>query len=382
MPSFELIPFLLLFSVLFYTGTHLALLIGLSRARPGTASPKTFSVSIIVAARNEERNLPGLLDCLLNQKYPEYEVIIVNDRSTDGTANILRARQSSHSRLKVISLTTQDPVMPAKKHALSEGIRASQGEILLFTDADCLPPPLWISQMVGPFQEEVGVVAGYSPYDASLFGIDSRSIWQRWLFAFISYEELRMSLWAAGSIGIRRPWLCTGRNLAYRRVVWDEVGGFEHIKHSISGDDDLYLQVVGRTTSWQIRYVAASESHVPTKPPETLPEFIHQRTRHFSAGKYFSRILQSFFVMFYCSNLALYLGLVAFAVNPSFIVGLLAFITKFAADLVFIAVGSRSFGVSSPLMISTFMEIAILLYNMIMGPLGLLGSYKWKTELK
>lgn len=381
MPSSELIPILLLFSILFYVGTHLALLIGLGRIR-SQHNTSTPSVSVIVAARNEEQHLPGLLKCLLNQDYSDYEVIIVDDQSTDDTAGIIRSRQSTHSYLKLISLTAPHPSMPAKKNALAEGIRASHGEILLFTDADCLPPPTWISRMIAGFEEEVGLVAGYSPYDPPSFGISARSAWQKWFFSFIRYEEFKMSLWAAGSIGIRRGWLCTGRNLAYRRKVWDEVGGFEHIKHSISGDDDLFLQLVRRRTAWQIRYVASSESHVPTKPSESLPDFIHQRTRHFSAGKYFPPLLQSFFIIFHFSNLVLYTGLVAFFVNPSVTGGLQAFSAKFVTDLVFIVVGSRYFAVSSPLFSSTFMEMAILVYNMIMGPLGLLGSFRWKAELR
>jgi len=381
MPSFELIPVLLSVAIIFYAGTFFALLIGLSRVI-SKHSPTFPFVSVIVAARNEERHLAGLLDCLLSQKYSNYEVIIVDDRSSDKTAEIVRSGQSLNKNLKFISLSSTDTGMPPKKNALTKGIQASGGEILLFTDADCRPSPTWISEMAFGFEEHVGMVAGYSPYDHALFGIERPSALQKYFHAFIRYEELKGALWSAGSIGIRRGWLCTGRNLAYRRKVWDEVSGFERIKHSISGDDDLFLQLVRRTTSWDIRFVAFPASHVPTRPPESLAEFVQQRTRHFSAGRFFTPSLKLFFVLFHGSNFLLYFAFAASFINPVFALGLPLFLSKSVIDLLFLFFGSRQFGIPPPLFSFPLMETALLVYNMIMGPLGVLGSFTWKPEPK
>ncbi|MEX1138937.1 MAG: glycosyltransferase [Bacteroidota bacterium] len=376
-----MIPILLSFPAFFYIATYFALLFGLYRSKSIHTVASPF-ISVIVAARNEERHLPGLLDCLFRQEYSGYEVIIVDDRSSDKTADIVRSRLSQYPHLKLISVTATDPDMPAKKSALTKGIQASKGEVLLFTDADCLPPPTWIKEMSAGFEEKVGVVAGYSPYRPSAFGIKARSLWEKCLFSFIQYEELKISLWAAGSIGIRKAWLCTGRNLAYRRKVWDDIGGFQRIKHSISGDDDLFLQLVQRTTAWQIRYIASTDSHVPTKPPESFSEFVDQRTRHFSAGKFFPASLKLFSVFFYGLNFVLYFGLAASFLSPSFAWGLPLFSIKFAVDMFFIVLGSRQFGISPPFFSFPFMEAAILFYNMIFGLLGVLGTFRWKSELK
>ncbi|MEX2115526.1 MAG: glycosyltransferase [Bacteroidota bacterium] len=381
MPAFELIPVFLSFASILYMGTFIALLIGLSRTVSKHSLATPF-VSIIVAARNEEHHLPGLLDCLLSQAYSNYEVIIVDDRSNDRTAEIVRSRQSAHRHLALISITSTNSDMPPKKSALTKGIHTAKGEILLFTDADCLPPPTWISEMTAGFDVMVGMVAGYSPYHHASFGIEVRSVFQKCFHAFIRYEELKGSLWAAGSIGIGRGWLCTGRNLAYRRKVWDEVSGFEHIKHSVSGDDDLFLQLVQRTTTWGIRYITDPATHVPTKPPETAAEFVQQRTRHFSAGRFFSPSLKMFFVLFHGSNFLLYLGLAASFITPAFAWGLPLFLVKLVVDLIFLIVGSRTFGISPPVLFFPFMEIALLLYNIIMGPLGALGSFTWKLDPK
>jgi cellulose synthase/poly-beta-1,6-N-acetylglucosamine synthase-like glycosyltransferase len=381
MPAFDLIPILLSVATLFYAGTFIALLIGLSHAST-SHSPATPFASIIVAARNEERHLPGLLDCLLSQQYPQYEVVIVDDRSSDSSAEIVRSRQTANNNLKLISVSAVDPGMPPKKNALTKGIQASGGDILLFTDADCLPPPTWISTMIGGFDENTGMVGGYSPYQHGLFGIESRSALLKFFYAFIGYEEFKMALWSAGSIGLRRGWLCTGRNLAYRRRVWDEVLGFQKIKHSVSGDDDLFLQLVQRTTTWGIRSVVSPAAHVPTRPPGTAAEFLQQRKRHFSAGRFFTLPLKLFFILFHGFNLFLYLALAGFFISPSFAWGLPVFLIKSFVDLAFIFLGSGKFGTPPPLFSFPFMELGLLWYNLIVGPLGILGSFTWKPDPK
>ena len=379
MPAFDLIPVLLSIATLFYAGTCIALLIGLSREQ-ASHSPATPFASIIVAARNEELNLSRLLDCLLSQQYPHFEVIIVDDRSSDSSAEIVRSRQRANNNLKLISVSGMETEMPPKKHALTKGIQASKGEILLFTDADCLPPPTWARTMMSGFDQKTGMVAGYSPYQHALFGIEVGSVLQKFFQAFIRYEEFKMALWSAGSIGLGRGWLCTGRNLAYRRMVWDEVQGFDKIKHSVSGDDDLFLQLVHRTTSWDIRYLFSSAAHVPTRPPGTAAEFIQQRKRHFSAGRFFTVPLKLFFILFHGSHLFLYFALAAFFVEPAFAWGLPVFFVKSLLDLSFMFLGSKKFGIPPPLFLFPFMELALLWYNIIIGPIGILGSFTWKPD--
>jgi cellulose synthase/poly-beta-1,6-N-acetylglucosamine synthase-like glycosyltransferase len=269
--------------------------------------------------------------------------------------------------------------MPAKKHALSTGIASSTGEILCFTDADCAPPPQWISSLVSAFDESVGLVAGYSPYIPSQRSSRS-SLFQAVLQSFIRYEEFKGATWAAGSIALGRGWLCTGRSLAYRRIVFDEVGGFEEIKRSISGDDDLFLLLVRRTTKWQIRYVATAESFVPTHPPKTLGEFVRQRTRHFSAGKFFPLGMKVFFLSFHASNLALVAFFIEGIISGRSWYGILPFCAKGLADTVLFLRASKVFRHRE--FTPTFLghEILYVFYNTFIGPLGFVAKFKWKPE--
>ncbi len=362
----------------FYCIVVLSLAIGIGLLRYPPQVRKPF-VSVVVAARNEQSRIEDLLRHLLAQDYPSFEIIIVNDRSNDRTGEIISRFQAGHPEIRKIDIAAPSTDMPAKKNALATGIAASSGEILCFTDADCAPPPQWISCLVSAFDLDVGLVAGYSPY-VEEEQLQPDSLVQRILQSFIRYEEFKGATWAAGSIGLHRAWLCTGRSIAYRRAVFDEVGGFERIKHSVSGDDDLFLQLVRQTTQWQIRYTTAPESFVPTYPPRTFRDFVRQRTRHFSAGKFFPVSLKAFFLSFHASNLALLVFFIESIVSGRPWQAFLPFSAKCVADAVLFFRASVVFqhvGFGASFWAH---EILYIMYNSFLGPLGIVARIQWKPE--
>ena len=371
-------------SFLFYGSATIFLLVGLKKVKSRHEQAKPF-VSVIVAARNEEYNLPRLLDSLLAQSYNSYEIIIVDDDSSDHTHAIAREYASRHPRLIVVSTNPEKRTGGQKKAALTAGILASKGELLCFTDADCLPGGEWLACLVSQFSAEVGLVAGYSPYDVALLSPEIRPSGKlTTLFhQFLRYEEMKGAIWSAGSIGLRKGWLCTGRNLAYRRKVWDEVSGFSSIMASISGDDDLFLQLVQRSKRWKISYVFDPRSFVPTAPPESFQKFITQRKRHFSAGKYFTFPMKLFFLSFHGSNLFLFLGVVFGLFFPTVLMlALTFFLGKIVLDLSLSAAGASllSEGHVWPRVVP--MELLYLSYTTLIGPLGFVGTFEWKPNLK
>jgi len=365
---------------LFYSVTLLALMWGLWRVRQSAPDSEQPFVSVIIAARNEEDNIIRLLDALRKQTYPRYEILVVNDGSSDRTSEIAGSYLDKVSFLRVIDIETTGPsVVSRKKRALKTGIEASGGEILLFTDADCLPGPSWIEHMIREFSHDTGIVAGFSPY--ALSGEDSGGFLARLLRFFIQYEEVKGALWSAGAIGLKMPWLCTGRNLAYRRRVWDEVGGFHKIEHSISGDDDLFLQLVARETQWGIRYCVDPKTFVLTMFPQSFGDFVNQRKRHFSAGKYFTLPMKTFFFCFHLSNLILVVGLFLGLLGPLAFAGASwFFLAKLAFDLAFALHGSRLFGVRHPVLSFLPMEFLYVGYTTLIGPLGFVTSFRWKPD--
>jgi cellulose synthase/poly-beta-1,6-N-acetylglucosamine synthase-like glycosyltransferase len=375
----RIIDLILVLAGAFYLIIHLMLRLGLRQSRSTMTNEHPF-VSIIVAARNEQSTIDKLLQCLLQQTYQQYEIIIVNDRSNDSTAEIINKYQIINSIIKRIDINNVPCDMPSKKNALRTGIEASRGEILCFTDADCFPPPNWVEKLVQLFEPNVGLVAGYSPYQIPLLHKQHFSdIIKDWFFKFIAYEEFRSAIWSAGSISLKHGWLCTGRNLAYRRVVYDAVNGFEKIKMSISGDDDLFLQLVRKYTNWQIKYTTAKDSFVPTIPPINLKAFIEQRKRHFSAAIYYTFSLQVFFFIYHLSNLLLFLTPIFYLLSIiSFPVLIICLCSKLISDTLLIISSITNFNGYLFRRSYIFMEILYLLYNSIIGPLGLICKFEWK----
>ncbi len=381
---FELI---LLASAAYYCAVQIGLLIGLLRLKYPLQHDQPF-VSAIVAARNEEKTIGGLLEVLLQQTYPNYEIIVVNDRSTDSTEAIVREYQKRNKKIRLLTIQSLLGDMPAKKNALAAGIRSSKGEILCFTDADCLPGRHWLEKLVACFDLNTGVVAGYSPYDVGLLSAESLHGHSRTiLFRFIEGEEFKGAIWSAGSIGLNLAWLCTGRSLAYRREVFDEVGGFEKIKMSLSGDDDLFLQLVRRNTAWKIRYCTTPASFVRTAPPPDFDAFVNQRTRHFSSGKFFTLPMKVFFSLFHLSNLILLAGLIVAPWSPThWAIGVVGFVIKMLFDLlVFITaqkvLETEAFTRGSRLLNFLLTEFLYVLYNTFIGPLGFIRSFRWKDNV-
>jgi len=376
-----IIDLFLLLAAAFYLLIQFGLTVGLRRLDDSISNERPF-VSIIVAARNEEKNIYQLLQCLSHQTYSHCEIIIINDRSTDKTAQLVADFQKNCSNITRIDITGLQDDMPAKKNALKAGIEASKGEILCFTDADCLPVSRWIEELVKSFKPNVGLVAGYSPYQIPNDQISKEGFFKKLFFKFIAYEEFRAAIWAAGSIGWNIGWLCTGRNLAYRRKVYDEVNGFEKIKMSISGDDDLFLQLVRKQTDWKIRYVKTRESFIPTIPPMSFWSFIEQRKRHFSAAKFFTVPMMLFLFFYHLSNLLLLASPILFLMNILYLpVVIVVFCSKLLSDIILFKYSYRTFDASNFRYSFILMEVLYILYNSFIGPLGIFRKFAWKPSL-
>jgi cellulose synthase/poly-beta-1,6-N-acetylglucosamine synthase-like glycosyltransferase len=362
----------ILVAVLFaaYACIHLLIIKGL-RSLSYPVNSDLVSVSIIVAARNEEESIGRCLHALVKQNYPKdmYEIIVVNDRSTDGTAEIVMSMRKKFPFIKLIGIERLSAELPPKKFALDEGIRNAKHDILVFTDADSYPPQQWLREVVKAFTPAVGVVAGYSPFEWKA----TASFQHRWGDRFLRYEELKNTIGAAAGIGLNNAYMCTGRNFAYRRAVFTEVGGFDKIKQSMSGDDDLFIQVVQRDTRWQIRYMTSPESVVVTEPPVSLEEFVNQRKRHFSAGKYYPQTMKLVYGAAHAFNAVALFTLIVFPV-----VGAIICTAKLIIDWYIMSCGTRLFGNRELLGQIVPLELMFVLYTIIIGPIGYLGQFEWK----
>jgi len=255
------------------------------------------NVTVIIAAHNEALNLPRCLQAVMAQDYPQdkLEILAINDRSVDATGLLIETYATKFSNLKTLHIKKSGPGCSHKKHALAEGVRQASGEIILTTDADCLPPASWVSTMVKAYDARIGVATGYAPFSnaATLFG------------KILQIENLATALVAAGGVGWNKGITCAGRNFSYRKKTFEQVGGFSSMMRSVSGDDDLLLQLITRKTNWQAAFVRDCRAAVPSPAAADFKSYRQQRRRHVSAGRFYPRSLQLGYFLFNLCNITL-----------------------------------------------------------------------------
>ena len=343
---------------------------GLFRLRPGRHRyhPR---VSVVVAARDEERSIGPCLSALRSQSYPPecFEMVVVDDRSTDGTADVIKRFSRDDSRIRLVRPAPKPGPLKGKKRALQSGIECSRGEIILITDADCRPVRTWIETMVRHFEPEVGLVAGHV-----------RQLGHRWWHRWRYLERLSMSAVAAGTMAWGYGLTATGGNLAYRREVFDQVGGFSALAEPLSGDDDLFVQRVSRVTSWQLRYAFEPQAAVETDPPADLRGFLTQERRRTSKGRYYPLTVKA------AAGGALMMNLGLIITVPLAIAGagtglwpLPALGLKMISEWVLLLKASRLLDERKAMRCFPLVSILHPLYFVLFALWGTLGGYRWKS---
>ncbi|HEY0655902.1 MAG TPA: glycosyltransferase [Chryseosolibacter sp.] len=234
----------------------------------------SFPVSVIVCAHDEEQNLRELLPQLLAQDYDTFEIVIVNDRSNDGTYDFLLEQTKLDPRVKMVTVESLPVHVNGKKYALTLGIKAASHEWILLTDADCRPASTkWIASMSSHFSDESHFVLGFSPYQATA----------GFLNKFIRFESLVTAIQYFSFAWLGNPYMGVGRNLAYRKSLFMEKKGFNTFLNVTGGDDDLFVNrhAKGETTFAELR----PESQMLSIPEKSLRSFYRQKVRHLSVGK-------------------------------------------------------------------------------------------------
>ena len=271
-------------------------------------------LSVVVAARDEAPRLPALLRALEAQTHrdadgtPRYEVVLVDDRSTDGTGDVARswadAWAGAGPDLRVVTVAEGEPEaggLPPKKHALTQGVAEARHARLVFTDADTVPPPAWLATLARyaapEGTDEGAVLVGYGPLAARDGGLNR----------FVRYETVTTALFAAAGVGWGRPWQAVGRNFSYPRAALERVGGFSHSAASLSGDDDLLVQAAA-AAGVPVRYVLDADAFVPSEAPAAWPAFWRQKRRHASAGRHYAAGVLVALGALRLSSLGLWLG--------------------------------------------------------------------------
>jgi len=244
-------------------------------------------ISIVICAKNEEKRLRNLIPILMEQDYPNFEVIIVDDTSWDDTLDTLQAYQVRYPNLHVVSLNEDIQRMRGKKFALTMGIKGSQHDIVLLTDADCVPSGKdWITKMTAPFgDEQVEIVLGASPLNKE----------KSWLNKVIRFDTSQIATSYLSAALRKMPYMGVGRNLAYRKEIFFRNSGFKSHLTLASGDDDLFINEVATKKNTHI--VVDQDAFTTSDAKKTWKDWFLQKRRHLTTAPHYTLKTKFFLIL-------------------------------------------------------------------------------------
>lgn len=331
-------------------------------------------VSVIICAKDEADNLRKFLPFVLEQDYPDFEVIVINDGSTDETDVLLRDLCLENSRLKTTFVPVGAKNRSTKKLGLTLGIKAAKNDLLLFTDADCMPEDkFWIARMARNFTTETEIVLGYGAY------FNKRGF----LNHLITYDTLFIALQYLGMAAGRKPYMGVGRNMAYRKETFFAQNGFASSLRLSSGDDDLLVNKA--CNSKNTRAEIASDSITWSEPNKTYRDWFYQKERHLSVASYYKS--SSKFRLFFepLTRGLFYLALILALVFGNLIIQIASavlFLARFIVQLFIINRSSKHFGGRKYIFTLLILDIYLPLVNLYVFTFGRMfsngKSIRWK----
>lgn len=322
-------------------------------------SPKLLT-SVVVVFKNEIENLKILVPKLLAQEYPNFEIILCDDFSTDGSFEYVN--NLNHPQVKVMQATIDSP---GKKLALKEAISYAKGENILLTDADCYPASNdWIQSMSASLNEKQ-IVLGYSPHIKK----------HGWLNKFIRYETFLTALQYFSYAIVGMPYMGVGRNLLYKKSLFVSSDALDQSTKLTSGDDDIFVNAVANSNNTAINLDI--ESFVHTYPSDTLSGFLRQKRRHVTTATIYKLHHQLLLALYALSHVMIYL---------LFVLGLLSY-SGFSITLAFVVVMIIKWAIARRTLdtlhcgdlILTFpiLDFLMMLYYILLTPATFIKTKNW-----
>jgi len=332
------------------------------------------TVSILIAARNEEDKIFKTISDILAQDYPSHlvELIVVDDHSTDSTSEIVLS--FADKGVKLVVMNESKPLNSYKKKAITEAIKLSEAELIITTDADCRMSPDWLKTIIGFYE-----AGNYKLISSPVLYFEEKSTFEK----MQSLEFLFLVGLGAAGVGNKMPSTCNGANLAYRREVFYELKGFQGIDQLASGDDELFLHKVASVYPDGIGFCKARGAMVYTHAKSSLSEFIQQRKRWASKStKYKNKAVVFIGVLVWVFNLLIVLTSILGFFNPFYWYLCLGIISiKFVAELFFQIVLCRFANRIKLLWLLPLLTITHIFYMLYIGIAGNSGKYNWKGRM-
>ena len=338
--------------------------------RAKTSPKKNIPISIIICAKNEAENLKANLPQILSQEYSNFEVVLVNDSSTDNTLEIMKNYKAKHNNINLVDVKTNETFWGNKKYALALGIKVSKNDFLVFTDADCVPNSnKWLAHISGNFSNQKSIVLGYGAYSKKRFSL---------LNKLIRYETVLTALQYFSFANLGMPYMGVGRNMAYRKEVFYNNSGFNNHMSIKSGDDDLFINEVGNNTNTAICYT--KDSFTVSEPKTSFRAWILQKRRHISTAKFY-KIKHKFLLgLFFTSQLLFWiLGalLLILSHNWQWIAALIGL--RFVVQMLCFGLTAKNLNEVDLIILSPILEIFLIITQLSIFIANLISKPKhWK----
>lgn len=336
---------------IFYLGVYSKFAFAKNIQRQNSNRP----VSVIICAKNEAENLNTFLPSICEQDYPNFEIVLINDDSTDNTLEVIETFARQYNNIKIVNVKNIEAFWGNKKYALTLGIKAAKNDYLLFTDADCKPlSKHWISEMASHFSTEKSVVLGYSGYSKIKHSFLNKLIRYETLITALNYFSFALS---------GMPYMGVGRNLAYTKEEFFKANGYiNHIKLR-SGDDDLFVNQVAtkKNTACAITETSFTESI----PKTTYKSWYLQKRRHVSTAQHYKVLHKILLGVLYLTNLMFWvIALVLFALQFQWEIILGAFLFRLSLQFVITGMVSKKLKETDLVLLFPILEFFLIILQL------------------
>ncbi|MBC2844566.1 glycosyltransferase [Winogradskyella flava] len=349
---------------------YLSFLFAFGTKQVETRLKKQVPISVIICAKNESENLKQNLPLILKQNYTPFEIVLINDSSSDDTLEVIKEFETKHDNIKLVDVKIAEAFWGNKKYALTLGIKASNHNVLVFIDADCKPnSDNWLAHISSKFSKQKDIVLGYGGYSKKAFSV---------LNALIRFETILTAMQYFSYASLGSPYMGVGRNMAYKKELFFNNNGFNGHMSIKSGDDDLFVNEVANKQNTDI--CISKESFTISKPKTSFKTWLLQKRRHISTAKFYKLKHKLLLGLFYTSQLLFWvlgITLVFLGFNLIWVVALIAL--RFIIQLISFGLTAKKLDDINLVYYTPFLDLFLIIIQLSIFIANLISKPKhWK----
>lgn len=316
---------------------------------------KNIPVSVLICAKNEAENLKAFIPSIINQDYHDYEIILINDGSSDDTLSVMKSFETENDHVRIVDVKPVEAFWGSKKYALTLGIKAASHNFLLFTDADCKPVSKnWIKRMSSHFDKQKTIVIGYGAYKKT----------KGFLNKLIRFETVMTAIQYFSYTLAGMPYMAVGRNLAYRKEEFFNARGYMDHMDVRSGDDDLFVNQIATKDNAII--CSLEDSFTESLPKTSFKSWLKQKKRHVSTASRYKTLHKLLLGLFYLSQFLFWaVGtlLLVFLYNWKIVLGLI--VLRFIVQYVCFFKSSKKLKEQDLIILLPILEVFLIVTQLV-----------------